>query len=400
MTELADTIDALAGESAFSGAVRVDRGGEVVLEKAYGFADRRWEIPNVADTRFAIASGVKGMTALAVVSLVDEGTLALATTARSVLGADLPLVDDAVTVEQLLAHRSGIGDYFDEDLPGEITDYALPVPVHTLAETEDYVAILDGFPTKFAPGERFSYCNGGYVVLALVAERASGMPFRELVASRVCEPAGMVDTDFLRSDELPTGTAVGYLRADGMRTNVLHLPVRGSGDGGVYTTVADVRRLWTSLFAGRIVSEESVREMTRPRSDDPAGGRRYGLGFWLHATTDTVILEGYDAGVSFRSLHDPHADLTATVISNWSDGAWDVARFHELLRLERWLHARLSPRSRSRRSLRATPLEAERSGSTRSRWNSRSVRSSCSASRGRRCRHTSTRHSGGGARPA
>ena len=50
--------------------------------------------------------------------------------------------------------------------------------------------------------------------------------------------------------------------------------------------------------------------MTRPRSDEPAGEKRYGLGFWLHATTDTVILEGYDAGVSFRSLHDPHADVT------------------------------------------------------------------------------------------
>jgi CubicO group peptidase (beta-lactamase class C family) len=326
MTELADTIDALAVESGFSGVVRVDRGDEVVLEKAHGFADRRWEIPNVPETRFAIASGVKGMTALAVVSLVEEGALELTTTARSVLGDDLPLIDESVTVEQLLAHRSGIGDYFDEDLPGEITDYVLPVPVHQLAETEDYLAVLDGFPTKFAPGERFSYCNGGYVVLALIAERASGMPFRELVASRVCEPAGMVDTEFLRSDELPEGVAVGYLTAEGLRTNMLHLPVRGSGDGGIYTTVADVRRLWASLFAGQIVSEEWVLEMTRPRSDDPTGGRRYGLGFWLHATTDIVRLEGYDAGVSFHSLHDPHADLTATVVSNWSDGAWDVAR--------------------------------------------------------------------------
>ena len=175
MSDLAAELDALAAESAFSGVVRIDRGDEVVLETAYGFADRRWKIPNTPDTRFAIASGVKGMTALAVMSLVEDGTLDLTTTARSVLGDDLPLIDDAVTVEQLLAHRSGIGDYFDEDLPGEITDYLLPVPVHTLAETEDYLAVLDGFPTKFPPDERFSYSNGGFVVLALVAERASGV---------------------------------------------------------------------------------------------------------------------------------------------------------------------------------------------------------------------------------
>ena len=54
--------------------------------------------------------------------------------------------------------------------------------------------------------------------------------------------------------------------------------------------------------------------------------RRYGLGFWLHATTDTVFLEGYDAGASFRSVHDPRASLTYTVISNTTDGAWPLAR--------------------------------------------------------------------------
>ena len=303
----------------------MDRGSEVVSEKAYGLANRAYEIPNEVDTRFAIASGVKGMTALAVVSLVEDGTLAFATTARSLLGDDLPLIDDGVTVEHLLAHRSGIGDYFDEDLPGEITDYLLPVPVHTLADTESYVTVLDGFPTKFAPDERFSYCNGGYVVLALIAERVSGVPFHDLVDRRVCEPAGMSDTAYLRSDELPERAAVGYLHADGLRTNALHLPVRGSGDGGIYTTAADVRNLWTAFFAGEIVSPEWVGEMVRPRSDASEDERRYGLGFWLHPTSDTVILEGYDAGASFRSLHDPHADLTATVISNWSDGAWGVA---------------------------------------------------------------------------
>ena len=322
---LADEIDAFVSKSAFSGVVRIDRGDDVVLERAYGFADRRWEIANTADTPIAVASGAKVFTALAVVSLVAEGTLRLDTTVRSVLGTDLPLIDDRVTVEQLLAHTSGIGDYFDEDLPGEITDYVLPAPVHTLAETEDYLAVLGGFPSKFEPGERFSYCNGGYVVLALVAERASGVPFHELVAHRVCEPAGMRDTAFLRSDELPRGPAVGYLAADGLRTNVLHRPVRGTGDGGIYTTAADVRLLWTAFFDGRIVPDDWVREMTRPRSVAHER-RRYGLGLWLHRTTDTVFLEGYDAGASFRSLHDPNADLTATVISNWSDGAWPLAR--------------------------------------------------------------------------
>ena len=321
---IVNDIDALAAEKAFSGVVRIDRGDEVVFDKAYGFAHRGFEIPNDTDTRFAIASGVKGLTALAVVGLIEDGTLELTTTARSLLGDDLPLIADDVTVEHLLAHRSGIGDYFDEDVETEITDYLLPVPVHRLVDTEDYLSVLGGYPTKFAADERFSYCNGGFVVLALIAERASGVRFHELVAQRVCEPAGMLETAFLRSDELPGGTALGYLAADGLRTNVLHLPVLGSGDGGIYTTAADVRAFWEALLAGRIVAREWVAEMTRPRSASPEDGRRYGLGFWLHGTTDTVMLEGYDAGVSFRSLHDPVAGVTATVISNWSNGAWPL----------------------------------------------------------------------------
>jgi CubicO group peptidase (beta-lactamase class C family) len=319
-------LDAIAAEARFSGVVRVDRGNEVVVAKAYGLADRGHEIPNEVDTQFATASGLKGLTALAVVSLIEDGTLELGTTARSLLGEDLPLIGDDVTVEHLLAHRSGIGDYLDEDGGRAITDYVMPVPVHLLATAEEYVPILAGHETKFAAGTSFSYCNGGFVVLAVLAERASGIPYHELVAQRVCEPAGMSDTVFFLSNELPGRAAIGYLLADGLRTNVLHLPVRGVGDGGVYTTTADVRALWTALVGGQIVSSDWVAEMTMPRSD-AGDGRQYGLGFWLRAATAAVALEGYDAGVSFYSVHDPGADLTCTAISNWTDGAWPVATY-------------------------------------------------------------------------
>ena len=260
------------------------------------------------------------------VSLINDNALAMSTTARSVLGADLPLIGNDVTIEHLLAHRSGIGDYLDEEAGYEVTDYLLTVPPQNLATTEQYLAVLGGYPAKFPPGERFS-SNSGYVVLALIAGRISGVGFDQLVAERVCEQAGMVDTGFLRSDELPAGTALGYLPIPGRsRTNVFHLPVRGSGDGGIYSTAADISALWQSLFTGRIVPTRWVTEMMRPRSDVPAQSKRYGLGFWLGQHSDTVILEGFDAGVSFRSVHDPRSAITRTVISNSSEGAWPIAR--------------------------------------------------------------------------
>jgi len=327
MLTLRDAVDAIADENRLAGVVSVDRGGQTEFVKAYGFAHRAYQIRNAVDTRFGIASGTKGLTALAVVSLIADDALRLSTTARSVLGKDLPLIGDDVTIEHLLAHRSGIGDYFDEEADHEITDYVMTVPVHELATTEQYLAVLAGHPAKFAAGERFSYCNGGYVVLALIAERVSGVPFHDLVRHRVCAPAGMRDTEFLRSDELPERTAVGYLPIDGVsRTNVFHLPVRGSGDGGIYSTAADISLLWRAMFAGAIVSAEWAADMVRPRSEVPRGSRRYGLGFWLHGSSDSVMLVGSDAGVSFRSVHDPGSSLTYTVVSSTSDGAWPITR--------------------------------------------------------------------------
>jgi CubicO group peptidase (beta-lactamase class C family) len=319
---LTDEIDVLAQANDFSGVVRIDRGGEVEFAQAYGLANRTYEIANTLDTQFALASGGKGFTALAAVSLIEDGAFDLSTTARSVLGDDLPLIRDDVTVEHLLSHRSGIGDYLDEEGDLDVEEYLMPVPVHELAATEQYVRILDGFETKFPPGERFSYSNSGYVVLALIAERTSGVPFHELVQKRVCEPASLLDTTFLRSDELPGRAAIGYL--DGVsRTNVFHLPVVGSGDGGIYSTAGDINGLWRAFFDGRIVAREWVAEMTRARGEK----RRYGLGFWLDESGEAVFLTGSDAGVSFHSVRDHARDRTWTVISNTSKGAWPIARF-------------------------------------------------------------------------
>jgi CubicO group peptidase (beta-lactamase class C family) len=329
---LAARVDGLIAESHFSGVVRVDRAGETLLERSAGWAHRAHKAPMSVDTRLAMASGSKGLTALVVLSLAADGTLPLTTRARELLSDDLPLVDDRVTVEHLLAHRSGIGDYLDEDVH-QVDDYVLPVPVHTLADTSGYLAVLDGHPQRFPPDERFSYNNAGFVILALLAERAVGIAFADLVKQRVCDPAGMRDTEYLRSDALPERTALGYLHAQGQDSNVLHLPVRGSGDGGAYTTTADIHRLWSALREGAALDGAFLAAAWQPRSDVPKEGMRYGLGFWLHANGPAVMLEGYDAGVSFRTVHDPESNTTHTVIANWSDGAWPLTRAldHDLL---------------------------------------------------------------------
>jgi CubicO group peptidase (beta-lactamase class C family) len=297
----------------------VDRGAEIAALAAYGLADRAHGVAMTLRHQLGTASVTKGFTALTILSLVADGGLALSTPVRSVLGSDLPLVDDEVTIEHLLSHRSGIGDYFDEASIASSDEYIMPVPVHRLVTSEDYLPLLDGHPPVSPPGRAFAYNNGAFVLLAIVAERVAQLPFHELVADRVWAQAGMADTAFLRMDELPATAATGYLHAGGLRSNVLHLPVRGSGDGGAFTTVADMRAFWVALLAARIIPERWLAEMVRPRHDPTPDALGYGLGIWVHY--DGILeLHGYDAGVSFLSMHDPATARTWTVGSTTGAG--------------------------------------------------------------------------------
>jgi CubicO group peptidase (beta-lactamase class C family) len=186
--------------------------------------------------------------------------------------------------------------------------------------------MLRGRPAKFRPGTGFAYCNSGYVILALLIEAVSGRSYYDIVQERVCAPAGMYATAFLRLDELPGSAAIGYLPKQGWRTNDLHVPVRGAGDGGAYATAGDIARLWTAVFTGRVVSREAVAEMVRPQWDISPSSRRYGLGFWLANARGGVVLEGCDAGISFRSTFEPSTGLVYSVFSNTTSGAWPVLR--------------------------------------------------------------------------
>jgi CubicO group peptidase (beta-lactamase class C family) len=318
-------LQALAEAGDFSGVVVVSRHGERIVELARGFADRANGRPNTLETQFGVASTTKGLTALTVASLIETGELRSDTTLRSLLPDALSMVDPAVTIEQLLGHRSGVGDYLDEEELGDVDDYVMGLPVHQLASPMDYLPLLDGHPQRSAPGSQFAYNNGGFVMLSIAVEVATGRSYYDLVRERVLEPAAMVDTEFARSDRLPPGAAIGYL-VDG-RSNVLHLPVRGAGDGGAYSTAGDLEALWQALFAGRILPMTIVDRLVKPFSARPEGRSRYGLGFWLRADRDTAMLEGYDAGVSCRTVFDRPSGLTYTVISNTSNGAWPLVAY-------------------------------------------------------------------------
>ena len=317
-------LDDAVATNAFTGVITIDVGDRRVLERCEGFLHRAFSVPMVPRARIAVASGSKPFTALAIMRLVEDGTLSLGQRVREILGQDLPLIDDAVTIEQLLTHTSGIGDYLDEDGEWEVSDHVLTVPVHTLTTSEAFLPLLEGHAQAFSPGDRFAYSNGGYMVLALLLERVTGEVYHDVIRRLVVEAAGLERTGFLPLNELPDDAALGYLHNEGNLVNTLHLPVLGNGEGGAFTTADDLHRFWVALMDGRIVSRATVAEMTRPRHDVPDEDMRYGMGFWLHRTGPALVLEGYDAGASCRSTHVPATRTTVTVLGNSSEGAWPV----------------------------------------------------------------------------
>ena len=324
---VSELIDGVAAEIDFSGIVQVVQHDPVGYERAWGMADRAHALPNTLDTLMAIASGTKGFTAVATMSLVSDGLLDRGATVRSILGDDLELIDPSVTVEHLLTHTSGIGDYLDESILEDADDYVMPVPVHRLATAADFLSVLRGHPMKFEPGTRFEYCNGGYVVLALVIEAVTQSNYYDVLAERVFTPAGMANTAFLRYDRLPGSAAIGYIEdEEGWRTNHLHLPVRGVGDGGAFSTAADIAAFWDAMFAGKLVPLSLAEEMTRPHNDAGDDAMHYGVGFWLRQDPSVVMLEGSDPGISFRTGFHPASHTLYTVMSNTSTGAWPIVR--------------------------------------------------------------------------
>ena len=207
----------------------------------------------------------------------------------------------------------------------------LQVPVHKLADHRGLRRGGRRLREVYPPGERFTYCNAGYVVLALIAERVSvSAASTSWSIERVCRRAGLMEHGVPPLRRIPARTALGYVEstASGRATSSIS-PCAAAATAASTPRPRTCSSFWRAFFAGRIVSTDWVSEMVRPRSDAPKHSKRYGLGFWLHASNDAVLLEGYDAGVSFRSVHDPRARVTLTVISNTSDGAWPIARYLE-----------------------------------------------------------------------
>lgn len=298
--------------------VAVDKDGDLVLNKAYGFANLEHRTPMAPEHIFRIASHSKTFTATAIMQLVEQGRLRL----DDRLAQHLPWLTSPATIRQALNHASGI------IRDGNEADFW---QVEVEFPDRNQLQAISAEGTTLEPNTTFKYSNIAYGLLGLVIEAVTNRPYNDYVREHVVARLGLTDTgpevDAAISDRLVTG----YTRA---RLGVPHLAIPGTIDThalspatGFYSTARDLCRYAAAHCLGdtRLLSDAAKREMQQPYwSIEQADGEHYGLGFSIREIGKRRMVGhgGGFPGQSTRTLIDARDRLIVVVLSNTngSDG--------------------------------------------------------------------------------
>ena len=253
-SDLSKKIDSLFGDRSEKPgcAVGVIENGEYIHSEGYGLANLEHEIPIGKDTIFRIGSVSKQFTTMAIAILEEKGQLSF----DDEMETHIPgLIDygEEVTINHMIHHFSGLGDYEYMDYPGRFKN---AVGEEFRWGNEDYLTndefhdLIKTLPLIRKPEKKFHYSNTGYVLLALVAENASGMSLRKLAEKEIFNPLGMNNSFFNDDVNLPfKNRADAYTPikegSNEYKINVTNLS--WIGDGGVYTSLNDFIK-WDQNF--------------------------------------------------------------------------------------------------------------------------------------------------------
>lgn len=317
----------------FRGNILVLQNDTVLLEYSAGFSDLPNRIPCTMDTRFASASAGKVFVAVGILQLIEKGVLSFDDTLGRLLAIDLHRIDPDVTVRQLLDHTSGVPDYFDESVMDEYEELWTDYPNYKIRTNSDLLPLFIHKPMMYPRGARFQYNNTGYVLLAMIIEQLTALPFDRYLETHVFQVCGMSSTGYYELDRLPCGCADSYIRCgeDGYRTNIFSVDAKGTGAGGAFVTVPDIVSFWKGLLEHRLLSPAMTRAMLSIQSGDGADPEEgyYGYGVWIIKTPSGTMIpyfQGCDPGVSFLSEYNPDDHILSVLVSNYGDNVWRQMR--------------------------------------------------------------------------
>lgn len=320
---------AVIGQDDFHGVVSIGDLGGLKIDYAQGLAERVFEVPVNADTRFGIASGTKGFTAIRILQLIEEGKLSLDTSVNSIIPGVFKNLPDEVTIKHVIMHTSGMPDYFDEEVMSDFSALWDKTPMYKIERPKDLLPLFAENQMMFTPGEKFHYNNGGFIALGLVIEALTGKCVDESITDSVFKRAEMKSAGFDRFDALKHNSAVGYVvdeNSGQWHTNIYSLPVKGNADGGAFVNTSDMDAFWSSLLSHKIIEKESF-DLLDANHVHVSKNIHYSLGFWTKRDEkglESVYLVGEDPGVSFMSVAFPSSGIHYTILANTTEGAWDI----------------------------------------------------------------------------
>ena len=307
-------------------SVGVYRDGAIRYARGYGMANLELGVANSSHTVFDVGSVSKQFTAMSVLLLQRDGKLNIDESVRKYV-PELPAYADQITLRQLLSHTSGIRDHFGLlEVAGRDFDGT--------ADTVDYLRLITrSAAPNFEPGTRYLYSNSGFVLLAQIVYRVSGMPLSRFAAERIFTPLGMRDTYFQDDHtQIIPHRATAYMpRGD-------HWAIRMSefddmaGAGGLHTTVEDFQKWLRNYDSVTVGSREIVSAMTTPtklKNDSLAGtppeswyGLGIGSGTWrgLPVNSHTGVWGGYRAAF----LRFPSNNLSVATFCNFTTAGPDT----------------------------------------------------------------------------
>ena len=258
--KIARLLEAYDENGQFNGTVLVALDDEVVYERAFGFANLEWEIPNTVDARFRIASLTKAFTAILVLQQVEEGVLDLNGHVSDYL-PDYPKPNgELITIHHLLSHRAGLIDFPDVPENFDIRE-------RLRHGREGLFAYFADREPLFPPGSRFRYSNFGYVLLAFLLQEVTDQSYGKLIGERILEPAGMKDTGMDDNDSILPKRAAGYhakLLTGPENAPYLDMSVV-LGGGCLYSTVRDLFLFDQAFRGGELLSGGSTLRMLSHR---------------------------------------------------------------------------------------------------------------------------------------
>ena len=317
-------------------AVLIRQNGQTLFERGYGMRDRRSNLRIDATTNFRLASCTKQFTAMAIMLLVHDGKLRYDERLTDIF-PNFPSYGRTITVRNLLNHTSGLIAY--EDLMDKMYAgkewYEIPqitdAQVLTLAEKQ--------IRTKFPPGTKWEYSNGGYCILAMIVQRISGMPFAEFLRRRIFAPLHMDHTvAHVFGKDRVAYRAYGYTDDSGVWLETDQSPTSATlGDGGIYSSLDDLAKWDDALRNHTLLSAAEFQPAVTPENsavvspsavDDlpkaAAANQQplaYGFGWFLDPYRGHPRMWHYGSTIGFHSIIERFTkdNLSVIILSNRTD---------------------------------------------------------------------------------